>query len=190
MQTLTIGTTDIAESAMVDKTETKCLNASLAAVACSYSETNDRYEDSGGTEVALIMRKEIAVNFSGYYITLEGSTNASDSDSEGEKAVNASLTVAGKVYFGMNQSDIPAAGSCTANLGIARGYKVDIFNGTATRNIFAGGGMPPSPIAGLVTMDGQTVPFLIRGKGPSAFDPSVPELDFSGGRQRTYWYYR
>ncbi len=50
--------------------------------------------------------------------------------------------------------------------------------------------MPPSPIAGLVTIDGETVPFIIGGEGPTPFDPSTPVIDASGSRQRTYWFYK
>lgn len=184
------GTAVITESDLADRTEMICLDANNKSVKCSYDAGKDAYVDAGGTVVTLITLNEIAENFSGYYITLDGSNDADNGDSEGEKGINAPLVFAGKAFFGTNQPDIPAEGSCTANLGIARGYKVDIFTGGKTVHIFAGGGMPPSPIAGLVTIDGQTVPFMIGGEGESAFDPSVPDLDLSEGRRRSYWYYK
>lgn len=184
------GTAVVTELDLVDRTETKCLNASDEVVSCSYDATEDRYEDASGAEATLITLTQIVENFSGFYITLEGSTDDNDGDSEGEKGINAPLAVAGSVFFGTNQPDIPTEGSCTANLGIARGYKVDIFTGEKTVNIFSGGGMPPSPIAGLVTIGDKTVPFLIGGEGPSAFDPSDVRPPVSGSRERTYWYYQ
>ena len=119
-------------------------------------------------------------SFAGYYINLLA----------GEKGVNAPLAVAGKVYFGTNQPDVPDAQSCSANLGNAGAYIVNLVTGERQRNEFSGGGLPPSPIAGLVTIDGKTVPFIIGGAGPSPFDPTTPALDLSGGRKRSYWYYK
>lgn len=179
----------ITESNLVDRTGTKCLNSSNQVVACSYDATDDRYEESDGTPATLITLTQIVDGFSGFYITLEGDTD-NDGDSEGEKGINAPLAIAGKVFFGTNQPDTPTEGSCTANLGVARGYKVDIFTGETQVNIFSGGGMPPSPIGGLVTIGDETVPFIIGGEGPSAFDPSTPQIDVTGGRKRTYWYYK
>lgn len=184
----------ITEAEMVDRTGTQCIgdsdNDGDGLVACSYDEATDTYKDAAGNVVPLTTITTLNANaFKGYYMTLEGSIDG-DGDSEGEKGINAPLVVAGKAFFGTNQPDIPADGSCTANLGIARGYKVDLFTGKKTVNVFAGGGLPPSPIAGLVTIGDETVPFLIGGEGPSAFDPSTPELDLSGGRKRSYWYYK
>lgn len=182
------GNAAVVESDLLDRTEHQCINASNQPVGCSYDETDDRYEDSSGNPVTLVTLTQITANFSGFYITLEGDTI--DGDSEGEKGVNAPLAVAGKVYFSTNQPDTPTPGACSAKLGVARAYSVDIFNATASSKIFAGGGLPPSPIAGLVTIDGETVPFIIGGEGPTPFDPSTPVIDASGSRQRTYWYYK
>ena len=41
-----------------------------------------------------------------------------------------------------------------------------------------------------MTIGDETVPFIIGGEGPSAFDPSTPQIDVTGGRKRTYWYYK
>ena len=45
-------------------------------------------------------------------------------------------------------------------------------NGTLVRNeIIVGGGLPPSPVAGMVTLDdGTTVPFLIGGEPDSPLE--------------------
>ncbi len=182
------GNAAITEADLLDRTEHQCVDGSNQPIGCSYDETDDRYEDSSGNPVTLVTLTEITANFSGFYITLEGDTI--DGDSEGEKGVNAPLAVAGKVYFSTNQPDTPTPGACSAKLGVARAYSVDIFNATASTKIFAGGGLPPSPIAGLVTIDGETVPFIIGGEGPTPFDPSTPAIDASGSRQRTYWYYK
>jgi len=119
----------------------------------------------------------------------------------GEKVVNAPLTVAGFTYFGTNQPT--ASTSCSANLGIARGYRVRPLSGAYTFTVFTGGGLPPSPVAGVVevVVDGETepslVPFVIGGGGDpdcvgadcaSALGGAKPDIDVSTSRRRTYWY--
>ncbi|TAN82290.1 MAG: hypothetical protein EPN14_04165 [Gallionella sp.] len=131
----------------------------------------------------------------GYYIDL----------GEGEKVVNAPLTVAGYTYFGTNQPVAPSANSCSVNLGIARGYKIKPIAGTYTSTTFSGGGLPPSAVAGLVsvnvTVNGvattKLVPFIIGGGGDpncvgadcgSALGGGKPTINVPTSRTRTYWY--
>lgn len=119
----------------------------------------------------------------------------------GEKVVNAPLTVAGYTYFGTNQPT--AALTCSANLGIARGYRLSPLGGTYTSTVFAGGGLPPSPVAGVVSIivAGETVPslvpFIIGGGGDpdcvgadcsSALGGAKPTISVPTSRTRTYWY--
>lgn len=79
----------------------------------------------------------------------------------GEKAVNAPLTVGGISYFGTNQPKSPSTTSCVSDLGIARGYSVSLFSGEHAATILDGGGLPPSPVAGIVTVDGTKKTFCI-----------------------------
>ena len=127
----------------------------------------------------------------GYYIDLL----------DGEKVVNAPLTVAGYTYLGTNQPT--ASDTCSANLGIARGYRLGPLSGAYTSTIFAGGGLPPSPVAGVVsvTVAGEStpslVPFVIGGGGDpgcvgadcsSALGGAKPTISVPTTRTRTYWY--
>lgn len=126
----------------------------------------------------------------GYYINL----------ADGEKVVNAPLVTAGYVYFGTNQPTAPSTTSCTATLGTARGYQLSPFTGSYRSVVFSGGGLPPSPVSGVVniTVDGKTklVPFLIGGGNPectgadcaSALGGQKPPISVSTSRIRTYWY--
>jgi len=122
---------------------------------------------------------------------------------DGEKVVNAPLTVAGYTYLGTNQPS--ASGTCSENLGIARGYRLKPLDGTITSTVFSGGGLPPSPVAGVVsiTVEGEAepslVPFIIGGGGnpdcvgpdcASALGGAKPEINVSTSRRRTYWYQR
>lgn len=87
----------------------------------------------------------------------------------GEKVVNSPFTISGVTYFGTNRPTAYDAQSCTANLGQARAYRFSLFCGRATSAVLAGGGMPPSPVGGFVTMTAggsrELVPFIIGGGG-------------------------
>jgi type IV pilus assembly protein PilY1 len=129
-------------------------------------------------------------SLNGYYITLDA----------GEKVVNAPLVAAGYVYFGTNQPAPPSPTTCNLNLGIAKGYQLSPFSGLHRNIIYDGGGLPPSPVAGIVdiVVNGmvQHVPFLIGGGNPSCVGPDCksalggqkPPINVSTKRTRTYWY--
>ena len=121
----------------------------------------------------------------------------------GEKAVNAPLTVAGFTYYGTNQPT--ASNSCTANLGLAKGYRLDAFSGAVNFVVYDGGGLPPSPVAGVVnlTVQGEgtesSVPFCIGCGGSGGGSGGVPDcksalcgnkppINVPTSRTRTYWY--
>ncbi|MDP1606491.1 MAG: PilC/PilY family type IV pilus protein [Rhodocyclaceae bacterium] len=115
-----------------------------------------------------------------------------------EQSVNRPLTVAGTAYFGTNTPTPTAASSCVANLGIAKGYAVNFLTGNpAAGNLrsapFLGGGMPPSPVAGVVDVDGTKLPFIIGGvdttaANASALQGSKVEINPTGERFRVFWY--
>ena len=170
-------------------------NTSLATVNRFYmikdiKTVNDGSGQSIVTEAALFDATSTPYNSlaSGYFLTLAA----------GEKVVNASTTIAGTTYFGSNQPVAPSQASCIANLGIAKAYQLASFNGTATFTRRDGGGLPPSPVGGLVNImvngKNQLIPFLIGGGSnctgcvPSALAPINPLLNIKRKRSRTYWY--
>src|SRR4029453_3967444 len=96
----------------------------------------------------------VPANSNGWYVTLAG----------GEKVVNGPLVLAGQMFFGTNQPDTSNS-SCTANLGIRGRYDINFLNGggggyTDTSGNYvrfeeaAGGGFLPSPVAGIVQING------------------------------------
>ena len=108
-----------------------------------------------------------------------------------EQTVNKALTIAGTVFFGTNQPFEGAVASCAVNLGTARGYAVNFLTGArSTPTVFSGGGLPPSPVAGVVNVDGTNVPFCIGcGAGTSsALEGSEVVVEPPGTRSRIYWY--
>lgn len=137
---------------------------------------------------------------SGFYVTL-GTAGA------GEKAVNAPLTVAGYTYFGTNTPFDPKANPdmCYPNLGVAHGYAINFLTGAGLNNkgyiTFDGGGLPPSPVFGLVEINpgsGVYTPVLIGGgnqtgaavggNNTSALGANKVVPPNTGKRKRTYWF--
>jgi type IV pilus assembly protein PilY1 len=137
------------------------------------------------TEAALFDATSVNYNdtLSGYYVTF----------ARGEKAVNASITTRGTTYFGTNRPIPQSPNSCSSNLGEAKSYALDPFTGGYTSTIFDGGGMPPSPVAGIVSM---TLPngeefkqaFCIGCGGKTALSPVDPSKKVPKKPRRVYWY--
>ncbi len=111
----------------------------------------------------------------------------------GEKVVNSPYSVAGVTYFGTNRPTPPAANSCKANLGEARAYRFPLFcQGTPEAVVLDSGGMPPSPVGGIVTVNVNgsevAVPFVIgAGTGGSPFEAERPRPPISPVRTRSFW---
>ena len=130
---------------------------------------------------------------SGFYITLPNT---------GEKVVNAPTSIGGFTYFGTNQPTTPSNLTCTNGRGTARDYQVNFVTGETTSGTLDTGGLPPSPVAGLVNVtdsNGDTlmVPFLLGGNpsstcvGPdcrSSLGGTRPPIPINATRRRLYWY--
>ncbi|RJG11981.1 pilus assembly protein PilY [Pseudomonas cavernicola] len=139
-------------------------------------------------------------------LTPIGSSNPSTTDLTGKKgwylalqdaeqAVTSAVTVFDTVTFSTHQPTPPEGGQCTT-LGTARVYNVKYTdassqNGTTERyERIAGDGLPPSPVAGMVTLDdGSTVPFLIGGDPNSALEGGEPPSPAvaSQPKSRVFW---
>lgn len=127
----------------------------------------------------------------GYYITL----------GSGEKVVNAPLYAGSYVYVGTNTPPTSSTNTCLNNLGTAMGYQLSPFAGTFAKVVFDGGGLPPSPVSGVVgvVVDGvvKQVPFIIGGGNPncgggadctSSFGTQRLPIPAATTRSRTYRY--
>ena len=120
----------------------------------------------------------------------------------GEKVVNAPLTIGGVVYFGTNRP--VAAAACKVDLGEARSYAMSFLDGSGTRTpggvgtgddayseVLTGGGLPPSPIAGLVDIGGTIVPVCLGcGERRSAFEAGSPPIDPNPVRRKVHWKFK
>jgi type IV pilus assembly protein PilY1 len=117
----------------------------------------------------------------------------------GEKVINGPLVLlSGNMVFGTNQPDTSNL-SCPGNLGIARRYDINFLNGAAAANGFtdssgaatrsqtaAGGGFLPSPVEGVVEIDGKRYMFAVDN--PLNGPPIPNSVTVTHKRFRTYWH--
>jgi type IV pilus assembly protein PilY1 len=113
-----------------------------------------------------------------------------------EQVVTSAITVFGNTTFSTHTPAKPKKGACTSNLGDARVYNVGYKDAAPRANNdrsepVSGGGLPPSPVAGKVTLDdGTTVPFIIGAEGSSPLEGGAPTQDPAKLQPKslTYWY--
>ena len=122
----------------------------------------------------------------------------------GEQVVTSALIAAGMVAFNTNRPVATTSDSCSAPLGEARGYWLNLVNasgaiGAGTRNcggdrssVFVGGGLTPSPTLATVVIGGRTTTVAIgaanREGGVSAtIDPQEVKPTISSRRRTVYW---
>ncbi len=141
----------------------------------------------------------LASNFStnkGWYIDLNNGA--------GEQTVTSAVISGGMVTFSTNRPIPSAAGSCSTPLGEARGYWLDLFSGSAAietannatcggiaSNVFVGGGLPPSPVVGTVTIGGVPQSVVIgaiqrSGQASSPISPQKATATNLPSRKRVY----
>lgn len=119
-----------------------------------------------------------------------------------EQTVTSAVVVFGEVTFSTHTPTAPDADACTSSLGTAQVYNINYLNAspvgqTGSRYAqISGGGLPPSPVSGLVTVinpvtnQPMTVPFII---GASPESPVEVKLKTSGSgvtgnKERVFWY--
>jgi type IV pilus assembly protein PilY1 len=114
----------------------------------------------------------------------------------GEKTVNAGLTIGGRTLFSTNTPSSGSDNQC-GSLGIARTYAIPLFCGTVASVDLLNGGLPSTPVTGLVDLgNGVIQRFLIGGAPPdtsyagsrSSIGASKPPIAVDNTRRRTYWY--
>lgn len=117
-----------------------------------------------------------------------------------EQVVTSAITVFGVVTFSTHEPTPPLAGVCSSNLGTARVYNISYLDASSQNNtqqrfeiLPANIGLPPSPVAGMVTLDGgQSVPFCIGCSKDSPLEAAQPVMPpgstLSQPKGRVYWY--
>jgi len=120
---------------------------------------------------------------------------------KGEQTVTSALITGGMAVFSTNRPIPPDAASCSTTLGEARGYWVNLFNGsgglggtaacgTPRSSVFVGGGLPPSPTkASGVDVSGNIVTVVFGAAKETAsvsIAPTRPRPAISYKRKRVY----
>jgi len=168
------------------------ITSSRTAYDLDGTDMTDKTEDNGCDSQTII-----GSGFKGWYMKLT-------ENGLGEQTVTSALITSGLIAFSTNQPVPPADGTCSTNLGIARGYWVNIFNGSGAVNVsgicggdrseeFVGeGGLPPSPIFAVVPIDGVPTTVVIgavqkEGGASSSIAPQevVPNTNLK--RSTIYW---
>ena len=116
-----------------------------------------------------------------------------------EQIVTSAITISGVTTFSSHMPSVIADGVCVPNLGTASVYNIRYLNAASANDTvnryeaIDGGGIPPSPVAGRITLDsGEVVRFRFGSTTSSAFEIEEPEDDPSGTaplpRSRVYWH--
>lgn len=123
----------------------------------------------------------------------------------GEQTVTSALIIGGLVTFSTNRPIPPLDGSCSTVLGEARGYWVNLFNGSGAigvsgscdgsrSSVFLGGGLPPSPVFGTVPVDGKPTTVVIgapqkesKDAQNSQYSPQQVKPLIKSKRKMKYW---
>jgi type IV pilus assembly protein PilY1 len=123
----------------------------------------------------------------GWYLTLSST----------EQVVTSAITVYGNTSFSthMPATSSSSSSTCANNLGSTRVYNVDYSDASPTGDDsryddVTGDGLPPSPVAGKVLIDGVAVPFCIGCSKDSPLEGKkiVQSSSISRARNRLYWY--
>jgi len=119
-----------------------------------------------------------------------------------EQVVTSAITIFGVTTFSTQVPQVSNVNTCTSGLGTTRVYNLSYENAASANGsnlpweYVAGNGLPPSPVGGLITLDGvggaagKTVPFCIGCSGNSPLEGKKP-TGFSTVNQpknRLYWY--
>ncbi|MCG2584052.1 PilC/PilY family type IV pilus protein [Massilia sp. TS11] len=164
-----------------------------AATPAKDMDTMSNYSTDGGCATTAVTPSS---GLSGWFMNL-------NENGPGEQTVTSALIAAGMVTFSTNRPVAAAAGTCSTALGEARGYWVNLFNGSGgiqtagtcggTRSsTFVGGGLPPSPVLATgVPVNGKAISVVIgaiqRDGGASvAIAPQKVRPSITSKRRRTY----
>ena len=115
-----------------------------------------------------------------------------------EQVVTNAITLFGTTTFSTHEPATADADACKNNLGTARVYNIKYLNAAAANKnenrsaIVDGGGLSPSPTAGVVTLDdGTNVPYVIGASKDSSLEGGGGEkalLSVTQPKGRVFWY--
>lgn len=121
----------------------------------------------------------------------------------GEQVVTSAIIAGGMVTFSTNRPMPSTLGSCENSLGEARGYWVNLINGSGAigvdgscggtvSTLFIGGGLPPSPVIGTVSINGSPTTVILGaaqrdGSASGVVSPQRVKPTIRSTRKMIYW---
>lgn len=199
-----------------DVVETATYNAVLIGTGDREHPLYEDYPCATGVQNQFYMIKDTPVAYPASPVTptdltdvsSNASATAADINSRGwvfnlascEQTVNMAVTIGGSTFFSTNQATETDPATCSSNLGTARGYAVKPTSGAAVSSTgaryaeFVNKGLPPSPVAGVVNINGVMVPFVLGAAIPGesaaggTFSSIKVNINPHGRRNRTFWY--
>lgn len=152
--------------------------------------------DPSGSALTADQQAELsAADNKGWYLQY----GATGSIHDKEQVVTSAVVVFGVVTFSTHTPTVASSNSCGSNLGTARVYNLSFLDASPARveerfQVVEGGGLPPSPVSGIVTVctsDGNCtdVPFVIGANPESPVQADyAPEPSGSAvNKSRVYW---
>lgn len=138
------------------------------------------------TTTATPSNSQLAAYPKGWYLALQST----------EQVVTSALLLFDYISFSTHQPAVASATSCVS-LGTARNYNINYLNASSTSGqryvTIPGGGLAPSPVAGIVELDDGTQKEFIIGGGGCASDSSlqgceaVPPLSGTRPKSWVFW---
>lgn len=168
----------------------------LTATTANNLDDVNSFQDFSGTSNCSTTGVLPGSSFKGWFMNL-------NQYGTGEQVVTSAVIAGGMVTFSTNRPVPATLGSCANSLGEARGYWVNLINGSgaigvedscggALSTLFTGGGLPPSPVMGTVAIDGSPTTVILGaaqrdGSASGVVSPQRVTPTIKSTRKMIYW---
>lgn len=168
----------------------------LAATTANNLDDAANFNDVTSSDTCSTAQVLPTGNKKGWFLSL-------NQNGTGEQTVTSAVIVSGLVAFSTNRPTPAATGTCTTDLGEARGYFVNLLNGSGAVGVtgtcggvrsamFVGGGLPPSPVLATVPVGGVVTTVLIgaiqrSGGASSSIGAQKIDPTINKNRKTIYW---
>jgi len=180
------------EAAWLPSEHTNCGGQDLICLA----SLTEIAPDAPGPDIAVLNASKGWYLAFGTNAEVDGHTIVHDA----EQVVTGSVVVGGILYFSTHTPTANTQELCGPNLGTARAYAVNFLTAASPTGDgvrfteMVGGGLPPSPLAGMVEIDDNIYPFIVggrqfdEGKVSSPQEAGNPGINVAGVKTRSHWY--
>lgn len=152
--------------------------------------------DANGSGLTSTQQAELAAaDNKGWYLQYGASGTIHDQ----EQVVTSAVVVFGVATFSTHTPTVASSTSCGSNLGTARVYNINFLDASPAKGadrfqVVDGGGLPPSPVSGIVTVCTSAgvctdVPFVIGAnpESPVQVDHAPEPSGSAVNKSRVYW---